>query len=303
MKAVIYKSTGSFYDAVDEHGKKWVARIRGKFKIDKRISSTNPISVGDVVEMSVEDEDKALAMITEIVTRRNYIVRSSPHNRHKQHIVGSNLDQALLIVTISSPKTSFGFIDRFLITAEAYRVPAIIVFNKSDLLEGEDKEEWMFKKFVYEQIGYKTLTISAVSEDSLKELENELKDKITLISGHSGVGKSTLINHLVPDLLIRVQEVSDWNGKGQHTTTYSEMHVMPNGGRIIDTPGVKEFGVVGFDKYDLAQFFPEMRAKMSGCRFNNCLHINEPDCKVKEALGTDISYERYESYLAILETI
>jgi len=303
LEAIIYKSTGSFYTAIDDTGKVWIARARGKFKIDKSIKSTNPIAVGDQVTLQPENEQDNTAIITKIGQRHNYMVRTSPHNRHHKHIVASNIDEAIVVATIHSPRTSNGFLDRFLITAEAYHIPATIVFNKADLIEGDYVAEWEEKKQLYEAIGYATFTIQATDPTSVQTLKDHLAGKTTLISGHSGVGKSTLINALLPSLDLRVQEVSDWSGKGQHTTTFAEMFELSNGGKIIDTPGVKEFGIVDIDQYELAQYFPEMRARMPDCRFNNCLHINEPDCAVKEALGEEISISRYESYLNILESL
>jgi ribosome biogenesis GTPase len=303
LEAIIYKSTGSFYTAIDDTGKVWIARARGKFKIDKSIKSTNPIAVGDQVTLQPESEQDSTAIITKIAQRHNYMVRTSPHNRHHKHIVASNIDEAIVVATIHSPRTSNGFLDRFLITAEAYHIPATIVFNKADLIEGAYVAEWEERKQLYEAIGYPTFTIQATDPTSVQTLKDHLAGKTTLISGHSGVGKSTLINALLPTLDLRVQEVSDWSGKGQHTTTFAEMFELSNGGKIIDTPGVKEFGIVDIDQYELAQYFPEMRARMPDCRFNNCLHINEPDCAVKESLGADISISRYESYLNILESL
>lgn len=303
MKAIIYKSTGSFYTAIDDSGKVWSARARGKFKIDTEIKSTNPIAVGDVVELQPESDADATAMIVAIEPRRNYMVRTSPHNRHQKHIVAANIDEAIVVATIHSPRTSNGFLDRFLITAEAYHIPATIVFNKADLITEEYADEWADRRYIYESIGYKTFTVQATDPDSIQALKAHLAGKTTLISGHSGVGKSTLINALAPSLDLRVQEVSDWSGKGQHTTTFAEMHGLDNGGKIIDTPGVKEFGIVDIDQYELAQYFPEMRAKLPECRFNNCLHLNEPNCAVKGVLGESISLSRYESYLNILDSL
>lgn len=288
---------------MDETGRMWVARARGKFKIDVEIKSSNPIAVGDWVTLLPEDEDAGMAIITAIDPRRNYMVRVSPQNRHHKHIVASNLDEALVVATIHSPRTSNGFLDRFLITAEAYHIPATIVFNKADLIQGEYEEEWAYRKSLYEQIGYKTFTIQATDPDSVAQLSQHLQGKTTLISGHSGVGKSTLINALLPDLGLKVQSLSDWSGKGQHTTTFAQMYDMNQSSHIIDTPGVKEFGIVAIDQYELAQYFPEMRALMHDCKFNNCLHINEPQCAVKEALGEAVSFERYDSYLNILDSL
>jgi len=302
--ATIYKSTGSFYLAYDEAGTKWNCRVRGKLKIDKDISSTNPIAVGDKVEITVESEEENTAMISAISKRENYMVRTSPHNRNQKHIVAANLDQALLVATIKEPRTSIGFIDRFLITAEAYHIPAIIVFNKADLLEGKYLEEWENRRFIYEEIGYKTFTATAMKGEGLEELTEELRGKTTLFSGHSGVGKSTLINHFIPKQNLRVQEVSAWSGKGQHTTTFAEMFDLPFGGRIIDTPGVKEFGIVDMAREELSHYYPEMKKRIHDCKFNNCIHINEPGCAIKAAVEVgEISFERFESYIAILSSL
>lgn len=305
MKGLVYKSTGSYYNVKTIDGAFYNCRIRGKLKIDKSIKSTNPIAVGDWVNFEIEDENIATGIIEDILPRENYMVRSSPHNRNQKHIVASNLDQSILIATITDPKTSLGFIDRFLITAEMYHIPAVIVFNKKDLIKGEALlDDWADKVAIYEMIGYKTLTISATSEDGLEPLKALLHGKTSLISGHSGVGKTTLINALDTTLDLRVGAISDWSGKGQHTTTFAEMHDLDEQTRIIDTPGVKEFGLVNIEKEQLAHYFPEMRQLMNACRFNNCVHINEPDCAIKNAVEEgEIAYERYESYLGIYEGI
>lgn len=304
MIATIYKSTGSFYLAYDENGRKWNCRVRGKMKIDTEISSTNPIAVGDLVEFIIEDENENSAIITGINRRHNYMVRTSPHNRHQKHIVAANIDMALLVATIREPRTSNGFIDRFLITAEAYHIPAIIVFNKADLLEGKYRGDWEHRKALYENIGYETFTATAIKGEGLDKLTEKLKGKTTLFSGHSGVGKSTLINYFIPDKNLRVQEVSGWSGKGQHTTTFAEMFDLSIGGRIIDTPGVKEFGIVDVEREELSHYFPEMKVRLQDCRFNNCIHINEPGCAIKSAVEAGaISMERFESYIAILSSL
>lgn len=304
MTALVYKSTGSFYLACDGQGRKWNCRVRGRLKIDEEISSTNPIAVGDRVSLQAEDDAEGTAVITGIEPRENYMVRTSPHNRHQKHIVAANIDLALLVATIKEPRTSNGFIDRFLITAEAYHIPAAIVFNKADLLTGKHREEWLERKLMYEAIGYPVFTATALKGEGLEELTGQLKDRTTLFSGHSGVGKSTLINHLIPDLKLRVQEVSGWSGKGQHTTTFAEMFDLPFGGRIIDTPGVKEFGIVDMQREELSHYFPEMKAEIRDCRFNNCIHINEPGCAVKAAVAEGrINAQRYESYRNILESL
>ena len=304
MQGIVYKSTGSWYQVKDAQGKLYQARIKGKMKIDSSISSTNPIAVGDKVDMALEEADGDRAMIYQVQSRENYIVRMSPHNQHQKHIVAANLDLALLIVTIAQPQTSLGFVDRFLVTAEAYHVPAIIVINKTDLLSPEDQvvlERW---KAIYNAIGYRVLPVSAKHPETLDQLKSMLKDRTTLFSGHSGVGKSTLINQLIPNLDLRTEIISDYSGKGQHTTTFAEMFDLPDSGKIIDTPGVKEFGLIDMTQDELAQYFPEMQALLSQCRFNNCKHINEPGCAVKAAMeqGT-VALERYQSYRSIWESI
>ena len=304
LTGLVYKSTGSWYLVQDEQGIFWKARIKGKMKIDDDISSTNPIAVGDKVSFDIEEEAANTAIITDVLDRHNYIIRVSPHNKHQKHIVASNLDLALIIVTIAEPRTSQGFIDRFLITAEAYHIPVLIVINKIDLLKTKHAEQLEHWENMYRKAGYEVYPVIALQHDSVLKLEAKLKDKTTLFSGHSGVGKSTLINQLIPDLDLKTHEVSGWSGKGQHTTTFAEMFDLPSGGKIIDTPGVKEFGLIDFEREELGQCFPEIRAIMEHCRFNNCLHINEPGCAVKEAVANNqIDEERYISYVGILETI
>ena len=288
----------------DQHGRIWKARIKGKLKIDDSISSTNPIAVGDIVEFEEEAKEERIGTISEIHDRNNYIIRVSPHNRNQKHIVAANLDLALVVVTIAEPRTSPGFIDRFLLTAEAYHVPAIIVINKMDILKPKHIEKLAHWREMYGKAGYDIYTTVAREHDSVTELEELLKGKTTLFSGHSGVGKSTLINQLIPDLQLKTTEVSDWSGKGQHTTTFAEMFDLPNGGRIIDTPGVKEFGLIDIEKEELSHYFPEMRRVLNECKFNNCLHLNEPGCAVVQAIADkDMSEERYNSYVTIMDTI
>lgn len=303
MKAIIYKSTGSWYVAKTEEGDIVQARIKGKFKIDG-ITSTNPIAVGDEVEIEMENDLEQTVMITNISDRRNYINRQSPHNKHQHHIIASNLDQSLLFATLKEPRTSQGFIDRFLIASEAYHIPSIIVFNKADVYRKKEMdlfEEW---SAMYEAIGYKVFLISMQTGAGVDELKALLRNKTTLISGHSGVGQSTFINSLMPDLDLRTEEVSGWSGKGMHTTTFAEMFDLPFGGRIIDTPGVKEFGLFDIDRQELSHYFPEMRERINSCQFNNCLHLEEPGCAVKAAVAKEeIHPLRYISYCGILATI
>ena len=304
MKGTIYKSTGSWYILKDETGIVWNARIKGKLKIDNEISSTNPVAVGDQVVFEVEDETTHTATIKGVISRHNYIVRVSPHNKNQKHIIAANLDLALVLATIASPRTSTGFIDRFLVTAEAYHIPAVIVINKIDLLNAKQKAQLNEWEDIYGNAGYPVLPLTALDDLSLDGLRSLLAGKMTLFSGHSGVGKSTLINQLIPELKIKTTEVSDWSGKGQHTTTFAEMHDLPGGGAIIDTPGLKEFGLIDIEKEELAHYFPEMRARMKECKFNNCLHINEPGCAIKMAVNEGvISVDRYANYMTIMDTI
>jgi ribosome biogenesis GTPase len=272
-------------------------------KLDN-LTSTNPVAVGDVVEMEPEPESDNSAMITTILDRRNYINRQSPRVKHHQHIVAANLDQSLLIATIKEPRTSQGFIDRFLVACEMYHVPAVIVFNKFDVYKKKDIETYEEWKDIYETIGYTVLAMSVKEGTGVEEVKHLLQNKVTLISGHSGVGKSSFINAVLPGVKIRTQDVSGWSGKGLHTTTFAEMYDLPYGGKIIDTPGMREFGLVDIERQELSGYFPEMRQRLNDCQFNNCLHINEPDCAIKEAVRNgEISEDRYVSYYNILESI
>jgi ribosome biogenesis GTPase len=303
MKATVYKSTGSWYVVQNEEGEVLNARILGKFKIDG-LTSTNPIAVGDVVTVETENELEGSVTITEIEDRRNYITRTSPANKHKHHIIASNIDQSLLFATLKDPKTSQGFIDRFLITSEAYQIPSIIVFNKSDLYKEAELEKFAEVKSIYEAIGYKVMSMSIEKNIGVEEVKELLKDKTTLLSGHSGVGKSSFINTIFPELQLKTQDVSGWSGKGLHTTTFAEMFNLPFGGRVIDTPGIRELGLVDIPKQELAHYFPEMRALINECQFNNCIHMNEPGCAVKKAVQEgSIHIDRYISYCNILDKI
>lgn len=304
MKALVYKSTGSWYTIKDESGHWHNARIKGVFKIDD-ITSTNPIAVGDNVEIEVEDKVENTAIITEILPRHNYINRQSPRAKHQHHIIAANLDQSLLVATIKDPKTSQGFIDRFLVASEMYHVRPAILFNKADLHKKKEQEKFEQWKEMYESIGYTIFLTSTRDNLGLDEVREALKGKITLFSGHSGVGKSSLLNALLPNLQLKTQDVSGWSGKGMHTTTFAEMYDLPDGeGAIIDTPGMREFGLVDISKQELSHYFPEMRDRLNDCQFNNCLHVNEPECAVKEAvLEGEINEDRYISYLGILDSI
>jgi ribosome biogenesis GTPase len=303
MKGVVYKSTGSWYVVKTEEGDLINSRIKGIFKIDG-ISSTNPIAVGDEVIMDLENEVESTYIITNIGDRKNYIARSSPHNKRQHHIVASNLDQVVLFATLKDPKTSQGFIDRFLLTAEAYHIPAVIVFNKADIYRKKELERFDRLNEIYTTIGYTVIKASAKTGENVDVVKELLHNKVSLLSGHSGVGKSTFINAVFPEMELRTGEVSEWSGKGMHTTTFAEMFDLPGGGSIIDTPGLREFGIIGIEKQELSHYFPEMRDRLNDCQFNNCLHYNEPGCAIKEAVNNnEISEERYISYLAIMETM
>ena len=303
MKGTIYKSTGSWYSVKGEDNAFYKARLKGKFKMDG-ITSTNPIAVGDEVAFEMEDELENRVMITELFPRRNYVNRISPANRRMHHIIASNLDQSLLVATLKDPRTSVGFIDRFLVTCEAFHIPAIVLFNKADIYGEQEMELFQERKAMYERVGYKVLLTSVRTKEGIDLLRDVLHDRMTLISGHSGVGKSTLINEILENENIRTSEVSDWSGKGMHTTTFAEMYDLPKGGRLIDTPGMREFAIADISKQELSHYFPEMRAVMNDCQFNDCMHINEPGCAVKKAvIKGEIHEERYVSFLTILDSI
>ncbi len=303
MKALVYKSTGSWYTVKDDAGNWHNARIKGVFKIDS-ITSTNPVAVGDEVDIEIEDEGENTAMITAIHPRRNYINRQSPRFKHQHHIVASNLDQSLLVATIKEPRTSQGFIDRFLVASEMFHVKALIVVNKADLFKKKDLEKYEAMKQMYQDVGYGVFLTSTIDETGIEELKQELKGKTTLVSGHSGVGKSSLLNMIFPGMNLKTGEISGWSGKGQHTTTFAEMFDLPFGGRIIDTPGMREFGLVDISKPEVSHYFPEMRERLNDCQFNNCMHVNEPGCAVKQAVADgDIHEDRYVSYVNIMESI
>lgn len=302
MEALIIKNTGSWYVARTADGTEIDCKIKGNFRL-KGIRSTNPIAVGDRVNISVNES--GTAFITDILPRKNYIIRRASNLSKESHILASNLDQALLIVTLFHPTTSLTFIDRFLATAEAYRVPAIIVINKIDLLtEPEDIELLDAVSYLYKSIGYKVVTTSAKTGDGIDALRSLLRSKTTLISGNSGVGKTTLINDLIPGLDLRTAAISEVHDTGTHTTTFSEMFQLPgdDGGYLIDTPGVRGFGTIEMDEYEASHFFPEIFKIGADCRFNNCTHTHEPHCAVIKALEEGlIAQSRYTSYLSILE--
>ncbi|MGY5252687.1 ribosome small subunit-dependent GTPase A [Sphingobacterium spiritivorum] len=298
MRGLVTKSTGSWYLVLGDDGRRYECRIKGKFRTHG-IKSTNPVAVGDWVEFDLEP-DLDSAVIRHLEPRRNYIIRRSVNLSKQTQIIGANLDQALLVVTLASPPTSLGFIDRFLVTAEAYSVPAMLVFNKLDLFSDEGLDILKEYEQIYESIGYPCYKVSALEGINVEELKDLLKDKVTLVSGHSGVGKSTLINALIPEAGLKTGSISDWSDKGKHTTTFAEMMDLPFGGKLIDTPGIRELGIVDIEPQELSHFFPEMRALLNKCRFNNCRHVNEPGCAVMEAVENGaIEASRYDSYLSI----
>lgn len=303
IKALVYRSTGSWYSVKDEQGNFHNARIKGVFKIDG-ITSTNPIAVGDEVVIEVENELETTAMITQILPRRNHINRQSPRVKHQQHIIAANLDQSLLVATLKDPKTSQGFIDRFLVVCEMYHVPAIILFNKTDIYRDKEFRKLEELSAMYRSLNYRVHAVSVEANEGLSELHELLKIKTTLVSGHSGVGKSTFVNYLLPGQEIKTQDVSGWSGKGMHTTTFATMYDLADGGRIIDTPGIRELAVAGLEKEELSHYFPEMRDRLNNCRYNNCMHINEPGCAIKQAvIDQEIHEDRYVSYVNILESM
>lgn len=298
MQGLVTKSTGSWYQVQTPDGQRFDCRIKGKFRI-KGITTTNPIAVGDQVEFE-QEPDLGTGVITKLHDRKNYIIRKAINLSKQAQIIAANLDQAFLVVTLASPRTSLGFIDRFLVTAEAYDIPARLIFNKLDLFSEEGLEILDAYKSIYEDIGYPCFQVSALEGTNVDEVVAELKDKVSLLSGHSGVGKSSLLNAIIPDLELRTHQISEWSDKGMHTTTFAEMFELPEGGFIIDTPGIRELGIIDIEKQELSHFFPEMRSRMHDCRFNNCRHINEPGCAVLEALENgEIEPSRYDSYLSI----
>lgn len=295
--------TGSWHDIRLEDGSILPSRIIGKLRMDD-IKTTNPVGVGDEVEVQYEAGDEVKGVITEVLPRRNYIVRQSPRRKHDLHLLASNVDQAVLVTTIVSPMLKMGFIDRFLLMTEPHNIPVIIVINKNDLFGEEEKEIFGGLKIMYEDIGYRVISCSAQTGEGVDELRGLLKDKISLVAGQSGVGKSTLVNAIQPGLGLRTEEISEYSGKGQHTTTFAEMFSLDQGGYIIDTPGIKMLSFNNLEPMDVAHNFREFFVVSSFCRFPNCLHRNEPGCAVKAAVEEgSISTLRYEHYIQIMAEI
>lgn len=301
LTGLVVKNTGSGYKVQIPDGRHINCKVKGSFRL-KGIRTTNPVAVGDRVEITETGE--GTGYITAISPRTNYIIRRASNLSKEAHILAANISQALLVVTVAAPETSAVFMDRFLATAEAYSVPAILVFNKADIYTPDEKEAARAYRAMYEEIGYRTLEVSAVTGQGIDGVKALLADKITLLSGNSGVGKSSLINSLIPGLELKVGEISAVHHKGMHTTTFSEMYRLPGGGYIIDTPGIKGFGTIDFSEKEVAHYFPEIFRTSAGCRFANCTHRNEPGCAVLEAIENEkISITRYASYLSILDDI
>jgi len=302
MTGLVYKSTGSWYTVKTLNGKVYECRIKGKFRI-KGIKSTNPISVGDIVDFELETKnDEVTGIIHRIQERKNYVIRKSVNLSKQTHIIASNVDQIFLLVTINNPPTFTSFIDRFLVSAEAYSIKTILLFNKIDTYDDDTLLEVKYLASIYRKIGYECIGISAKTGKNIDKVKQLMIDKVSIFSGHSGVGKSTLINAIEPGLDLKTKEISEQHQQGQHTTTFAEMFDLSFGAKIIDTPGIKGFGVVDMEKEEVGDYFPEFFELKQDCKFNNCLHIHEPQCAVKEALDNDdIAFSRYRSYLQILE--
>lgn len=303
ISGLIIKSTGSWYNVRLNDGKVIQCRIAGKIKLDG-LKTTNPIAVGDMVKIEMEDGEEDRGVIKVIDPRKNYIVRQSPRKKHQLHFLASNVDQAILIVTMREPNLKIGFIDRFLIMTEPYSIPVIIVFNKTDIYHDDDLKELAALEAIYTKIGYQTIQTSSVTKLGIDILKQTLKDKVSLIAGQSGVGKSTLVNTIEPNLELRTEEISDFSGKGQHTTTFAEMHDLSFGGQIIDTPGIKSLAFSHLEVMDIAHNFREFFAISDECKFANCTHRNEPKCAVKNGVENgEISPVRYQNYLNLLEEV
>lgn len=302
MIGTVYKSTGSWYSVKTEEGVYYDCRIKGKFRI-KGIKSTNPVAVGDRVDFDIDKKsDVETGVITAIHDRENYIIRKSVNLSKQTHIIASNIDQVFLLVTLNNPPTFTAFIDRFLVTAEAYGIKAILLFNKVDTYDEEELLEIKYLAALYRDIGYECVGISALKEKNLEAVKELMTDKVNMFTGHSGVGKSTLVNAIEPTLDIKTKEISEQHMQGQHTTTFAEMFDLQFDAKIIDTPGIKGFGIVDMEREEIGDYFPEFFALKNECKFNNCLHLQEPKCAVKDALDNDeLHWSRYKSYQQMLE--
>jgi ribosome biogenesis GTPase len=301
MTGIVYKSTGSWYHVKDEQGQMHTCKIKGKFKI-QGIKSTNPLAVGDVVDFELDQTtDQVVGMINKIHDRKNYIVRKSVNLSKQTHIIASNIDVLFLVVTIHNPITTTSFIDRFLVTAEAYSIHAVLVFNKIDTFDEDVYAYYEDLKYMYENIGYSCLSVSAKTGEGIDDLKAMMTNQVCMFSGHSGVGKSTLVNAIDVNLNLKTKEISNLHQQGQHTTTFAEMYDLPNDSKIIDTPGIRGFGLFDMEKEEISDYFPEFFALKKYCKFNNCLHVDEPHCAIKKALEENGLFpSRYESYLKIL---
>jgi len=302
VQGIVYKSTGSWYSVKAENGVFYDCRIKGKFRI-KGITSTNPVAVGDEITFELETVgDDTLGIINAISERRNYIIRKSVNLSKQVHVIAANVDQAFLMVTLNNPTTYTSFIDRFLVTAEAYDIPVVLLFNKMDTYDSEEIVEIEYLIELYRKIGYRTIPISAKNSDNIEEVRELMIGKTSMFSGNSGVGKSTLINALEPNLELKTAEISEQHLQGQHTTTFAEMYDLSFDARIIDTPGIRGFGIVEMEKDEIGDYFPEFFELKSECKFNNCLHLDEPKCAVKEGLENNtLAWSRYRSYVQMLE--
>lgn len=302
MTGIVYKSTGSWYTVKTDDGQWYECRIKGKFRI-KGIKSTNPVAVGDVVDFDLDTKsDVATGVITHIQERENYIIRKSVNLSKQTHIIASNIDQVFLLVTLNNPPTFTAFIDRFLITAEAYGIDAILLFNKIDTYTEDELLEIKFLAAMYREIGYECMGISALKETNIDAVKKQMEGKVNMFTGHSGVGKSTLVNAIEPDLNLKTKAISEQHMQGQHTTTFAEMYDLNFDAKIIDTPGIKGFGIVDMEREEIGNYFPEFFALKSECKFNNCLHLEEPKCAIKDALDNDeLHWSRYKSYVQIME--
>ncbi|GLR17724.1 ribosome small subunit-dependent GTPase A [Portibacter lacus] len=303
-EGIVFRSTGSWYDVKTEDGESIQCRIVGKFRLGN-LKITNPVAVGDVVIVTIEEgDDEGIGSIIEIKNRTNYVIRQSPRKKHQLHLLASNVDQSICVMTIAQPKLKQGFIDRYLLMTEPYNIPTRVIFNKADIYSEGDLNVYLYLKDIYEKIGHPCHLVSAITGEGIAELRAALQDKTTLIGGQSGVGKSTLINAIEPHLALRTDDISEYTGKGQHTTTFAEMFELTGGGRIIDTPGIKTLAFSHFEPLDVAHNFKEIFKFSENCKFSNCMHRDEPSCAVKAAVEDgEISELRYMNYLQILEEI